>query len=143
MKQSLLSNVIQFSLDTAGGTLDLPSQVLQHPCNNAIISLVMFYDTDHLVFKILQDGKQIFPVRSNLPNGFYKPGAIATGGIIKLDDLYIPVNPNSPLTVVYCNDDSTQPHGYLTLVMAMSDNQIKEAIDKLVAKINLIGEVKK
>lgn len=137
MKQSKLSNLIQFSLNASGGTLTSPTRIMLYPCNDFITMVIAMYDTSKLVFKIEQDGKQLFPVRSNLASGYFKPGLQATNGFCRINDLHIPVNPNSPLTVAYCNDDGTQPASFIALVMSSDDNEdaLAEAVNKLIGKL--------
>lgn len=144
MKQSKISNAIQYFLNASGGTLTSPSRLVQYPCNEFIVKLLVWYDTNKLVFKIEQDGKQIFPVRTNLASGFFRPGILAANGFCEVGDLSIAVNPNAPLTIIYCNDDATQPSAYITIIMSSEDNQkeLIEAVNKLIGKLTS-SEVKK
>lgn len=121
MKQSLMSNVIQFYIaSTTGSSPSEPLTAELMPCGSFITMVQGNCDTD-MYFRLIQDGKQIFPVRSNSGSQYFR--LMFNAGLqTVLDDLWIPVNPNYPVKVEY-SDAGTPGKLDIILTMASEDER--------------------
>lgn len=144
MKQSLMTNLIEFySTSSTGGTVSTPLTIDLYPCGEYITEIQIMSDKDVLI-RIKQDGRQLFPVRSNVGNQFFKRYASTTMTPTVLDFLWIPVNPNAPLTLEYCDGGSGIAAMSVTLTMASEDERstLVEVLNKLIGILS-VNEVKK
>ena len=133
MKQSLMNNVIQFYAASAG-SIAAPTQINMYPCGQYITN-ILAYANGGFYFRLIQDGKQIFPVRTNIGSQFYSY-LVTPMPLLTIPGLWIPVNPNAILTLEHAIDTSTA-NFTIVLVIASEDDRslLVEAINKGFGKI--------
>lgn len=143
MKNSVMTNVIQFYGVTTAGYSN-PDRLSLYPCGSRIVGMVFKSDVRQGDCRIIQDGKVIFPVRSDnsdMDSMFNMSGYYSTGGgEIKLDNLSIPVNPNNPLTLEVASGGATC--NFTVILIMGSENEISLLVDRLDKLVKLISEVK-
>lgn len=111
MKQSLMTNVIQYYYGgSGGGSFDDPLTITQFPLGNFITGLIITGGNALYFFRLKQGGRIIFPIRSlglsgtNIFNFYAVPFDGASGiATHVIDGLWIPINSSEPLTAEFAD----------------------------------------